>query len=213
MNETCLKSFKVIELRKQCENLNLHKTGKKQDLLDRLLRHSEVHNNKIIRQDDTPPKAIKVKKKRISPIIRFKVWEKYIGNKIKAKCFCCWENDITPFTNNNTFHAGHILAESNGGEIELENLLPICQDCNKSMNTTHWDDWVKFNLFPLRIWGSNIPKETHLKATQIQKYWKNYKKLKFIKENKKNKKNKKKVNYMRQTISSKKKRKYQNKNI
>ena len=29
MNETSLKSFKVIELRKQCENLNLHKTGKK----------------------------------------------------------------------------------------------------------------------------------------------------------------------------------------
>ena len=80
----------------------------------------------------------KPKKKKISPQIRFDVWKTYIGDKIEAKCFCCWKARITPFTYNNTFHAGHIKSEANGGRISIDNLLPICSDCNKDMSAkTH----------------------------------------------------------------------------
>ena len=202
----CKKVYKTEKwLNKHIEKDHLTVDEPKREIIDNSKK--EVNIVKKLKKRKTPLRI----KKRISPIIRYEVWEKYIGNKIIAKCFCCRKNNITPFTNNNTFHAGHILSESRGGKIELDNLLPICQDCNKSMYTTHWDDWVKFNNFPLRIWGNNIPNETHNKATNLQKTWL---KLKAIKSNiniikkkqkKKKKKKKKKPNYMHETISSKKK--------
>ena len=55
----------------------------------------------------TQPIIKKRRKKKISPQVRFNVWKTYIGDKIEAKCFCCWNNRITPFTYCNTFHAIH----------------------------------------------------------------------------------------------------------
>ena len=83
----------------------------------------------------------KKKKKRIPPELRARVWNTYIGQKTRAKCFCCWRNTITPFSNHNTFHAGHIISENNGGKVTLNNLLPICRDCNgfAAMGTDNWD--------------------------------------------------------------------------
>ena len=67
----------------------------------------------------------KYKRKSINSNLRKRVWERYIGQKTSAKCFCCWENEITPFTYCNTFHAGHIKSHANGGLDTIENLLPI----------------------------------------------------------------------------------------
>lgn len=36
---------------------------------------------------------------------------------------------MTPFN----FEAGHVIPESKGGKTHIENLLPICSTCNKSM--------------------------------------------------------------------------------
>ena len=126
----------------------------------------------------------KPKKKKISPEIRFKIWEKYIGNKISAKCFCCWCIEITPFTSYNTFQGGHILSEFNGGVISLDNLLPICKWCNSAMGTQHWDEFIKINNYPPRLYGSNIPDKTINKINKIQIWWreirvKKYKKKSF----------------------------------
>ena len=123
----------------------------------------------------------KPKKKKISPEMRFKVWEKYVGNKISAKCFCCWCIDITPFTSYNTFQGGHIVSEFNGGEIKIDNLLPICKWCNSAMGTLHWDDFISINKYPLRLYGENIPEKTINKIKQIQLWWRNSKKKKGIK--------------------------------
>ena len=118
----------------------------------------------------------KPKKKKISPEMRFKVWEKYVGDTISAKCFCCLSADITPFTSYKTFQAGHIKSEYNGGDISLENLLPICKICNVHMSTTNWDDYVNsIKMYRPRLYGGNIPKKTINKIKQIQIWWKNLK--------------------------------------
>ena len=45
------------------------------------------------------------------------------------------------------FHAGHILAEANGGKTTLDNLIPLCALCNTSMGTYNVFDFItKFNL-------------------------------------------------------------------
>ena len=41
------------------------------------------------------------------------------------------------------FQAGHILAEANGGSIEIDNLVPICSQCNQGMGTMHMRDFIK----------------------------------------------------------------------
>lgn len=103
------------------------------------------------------------KKKRasISGELRYQVWEKYIGKYLKTKCFCCRINEITPFTYHNTFQAGHIISDRDGGKTSIENLIPICRDCNMLMGSEHLDVYAERNNFPLRCCGENPP---------IQKY-------------------------------------------
>ena len=73
------------------------------------------------------------KKKPIPATLKRLVWDKYIGESIgKAKCLCCDLTDITQMS----FHCGHVLAEVNGGTITIDNLRPICQNCNLSMRKT-----------------------------------------------------------------------------
>ena len=122
------------------------------------------------------------KKLKIAPQIRFQVWQKYIGNQIIGKCFCCYEQDITPFTNYKTFHTGHITSEYNGGKIVLDNLLPICANCNNRMGTTNWDVYTENNNLPLRTYGEKLPQNVIISSIIIQIKWRNYKKNKLIKQ-------------------------------
>lgn len=76
----------------------------------------------------------------ISHLMKRKVWDKWIGEEIgKTKCPCCKMTDITQLT----FVAGHIQAESRGGEYSDENLIPICQSCNLSMGTKNMHEFMK----------------------------------------------------------------------
>jgi hypothetical protein len=74
----------------------------------------------------------KYKKQNISKTLRISVWNKYFGEDVgKNKCMCCNITEITQLK----FHCGHIIAERNGGETSIDNLVPICESCNKSMGT------------------------------------------------------------------------------
>jgi 5-methylcytosine-specific restriction endonuclease McrA len=85
----------------------------------------------------TKPPA-KPKKAKIPATLKRLVWNKYIGEDIgKSKCKCCNVTDITQMA----FNCGHIIADVNGGELTLDNLLPICQNCNSSMGTMNMDDF------------------------------------------------------------------------
>jgi 5-methylcytosine-specific restriction endonuclease McrA len=81
---------------------------------------------------------IKYKKKYISSTLKRLVWNKWIGEEIgKAKCCCCNTTDIVQIS----FHAGHIIAEVNGGKTSISNLMPICQNCNSSMGRKNLYDF------------------------------------------------------------------------
>lgn len=157
-------------------------------------KHQESCNNRRI--EDKP------KKKRIPSQMRYDIWEKYVGKKLKTRCFCCYSNYITPFTGLNTFQAGHILSEFNGGKITIDNLLPICKACNSYMGTMHWDDFVKINNYPIRVYGRDIPLLTIKNITLIQRWWREIKKKRKICPKKKKKIKKKKKRFKTTTFSS-----------
>tara|TARA_Y100000816_G_C26096072_1_gene580101 strand:- start:1184 stop:2278 length:1095 start_codon:yes stop_codon:yes gene_type:complete len=85
-----------------------------------------------------------IRKKTIPKKIKNDSWDKYIGEDSgNALCLCC-RNEVI---NSKNFVAGHIISESNGGDITVENILPICVLCNTSMGTTNMDIFVK-NHYP-----------------------------------------------------------------
>lgn len=85
-----------------------------------------------------PPTETKYKKKYISSTLKRLVWNKWFGEEVgKAKCCCCNTTDIVQMS----FHAGHIIAEINGGKTAISNLMPICQNCNSSMGRMNLYDF------------------------------------------------------------------------
>lgn len=71
-----------------------------------------------------------MKKSKIPKAIREQVWLTFIGKRFENKCFVKWcENKVTPFS----FECGHNIPESKGGSMDIDNLRPICSNCNKSM--------------------------------------------------------------------------------
>jgi len=72
------------------------------------------------------------------------VWNKYIGGRLgEAMCICCRVTSISQ----TSFHCGHVVAEKNGGKLELPNLRPICQSCNSSMGTCDMNAFIdKYKL-------------------------------------------------------------------
>jgi len=88
--------------------------------------------------NDLKPIKKQIRKQRIPPILKNKVWVKYIGDKIETNCLCC-NKTIISIT---SFHCGHIKAEANGGKLTIENLRPICGSCNSSMGTQNMKDYT-----------------------------------------------------------------------
>jgi hypothetical protein len=81
----------------------------------------------------------KPKKLKIPSTLKRLVWNKHIGEEIgKSKCLCCRVTDITQMS----FHCGHVIAVKNGGGVTLDNLRPICQNCNSSMSTMNMDEFI-----------------------------------------------------------------------
>ena len=101
----------------------------------KILESSTQNQINIVVEIRKKPIKEKPKPKTKIPLsLRFKVWDTHIGiNNGKAKCACCEATEITQLQ----FECGHIIPESNGGPTILENLLPICMSCNRSMHTTN----------------------------------------------------------------------------
>lgn len=65
------------------------------------------------------------------------MWLAHAGHTFDVKCPVRWCNTIlTPFT----FEVGHNVPESRGGATVLENLRPLCAQCNRSMGNRYTID-------------------------------------------------------------------------
>lgn len=72
----------------------------------------------------------KTRKTYIPKAVKMKVWSNTFGVTVgQAYCPVCHSNLISQMN----FHCGHIVAEAEGGETIVSNLLPICAPCNLSM--------------------------------------------------------------------------------
>ena len=86
-----------------------------------------------------PPVAERRPKAKIPKHIKNLVWNKYIGaDNATAKCLCCRQATIS----NTSFDCGHVIAEANGGDMNINNLRPICRDCNAGMGTRSMNDFT-----------------------------------------------------------------------
>lgn len=79
------------------------------------------------------------RKKSIPAAVRQQVWLTYVGEHFKSKCKVKWcQNTMTVFQ----FDCGHNIPESRGGSTTIDNLLPICSNCNGSMREHYTiDEW------------------------------------------------------------------------
>jgi 5-methylcytosine-specific restriction endonuclease McrA len=87
-----------------------------------------------------------------------------------SKCFCCRKNVIYLCSGvHNTWQAGHIISHNNGGLAEINNLHPICKQCNNAMNDENWDDYVDRHKDLNHSWDWNI--ENYYKKYQKGIIW------------------------------------------
>jgi len=89
-------------------------------------------------------------KKKIPKALREQVWRVYCGETFNKKCNVNWcENIITPFT----FETGHNIPESKGGTLDIDNLRPICSNCNKSMGSSYTiDEFSDLSQRSSKLW-------------------------------------------------------------
>jgi len=69
------------------------------------------------------------------------VWERRFGKVYSAKCVTTW---CTQTIDVWTFECAHDVAKSLGGESTIDNLVPMCSECNLSMGNQYtlkrWND-------------------------------------------------------------------------
>jgi len=145
---------KIIQL-KICSNLGISGSTPKATISaycsnlfnENKIKRTSEEPYKYFLQEDKPVEIIKeIKsslkdsvKDNIPKIKKQEIWEHYIGIDIgRTKCLCCNLNDINQFS----FHNGHILAKSKGGDMSKQNLVPICSQCNGSMHDENMIDFM-----------------------------------------------------------------------
>jgi len=77
---------------------------------------------------------------QISKKLRTDVWKKQFKSKKLGQCPIYGCKSII---DQKKFECGHKISVKNGGDTILENLLPICHDCNQAMKSQNYDDYEK----------------------------------------------------------------------
>jgi hypothetical protein len=90
-----------------------------------------------------PKVSVECKKHRgarrvIPKAVRTAVFLKYCPDFNNAFCYVGCGEKITPFN----FECGHVISDYDGGETTLENLRPICGQCNGSIGTRNLEKFI-----------------------------------------------------------------------
>ena len=73
--------------------------------------------------------------------VREQVWVQRFGKVFEHKCYIKW---CTNTLNVYSFHCGHDIPANKGGDISIQNLYPICANCNLGMS----------DKFTIKQWNS-----------------------------------------------------------
>jgi len=130
--------YKKIKLDNNDKNNNIEKNVNidKHDLLEKLSKEiiplsNQSHNthNTHYHKDIIPKR------------IRELVWTTHNGKVFSHDCYVTWcHNKINVFN----FQVGHDIPESKGGTLDIDNLKPICSNCNHSMGNKYTiKEWNK----------------------------------------------------------------------
>lgn len=98
--------------------------------------------------------------------IRNIVWNREFGNKSNIElCYCCSTETITRAN----YHCGHIISRNCGGSDDIDNLKPICAQCNLSMGINNMHEFMKkYGLFKLK--ANYVPNNTKLINVPLKQY-------------------------------------------
>ena len=130
------------------------KLNNKKTVNNRIINNKKGDNFKSSTYHAHIKKKSNVKKKRKKRKIPFKlrqqVWLNTNGKNYECKCFVDWcSNTIDVFN----YQVGHDIPESKGGTLSLDNLKPICSNCNLSMS----------NNYTIKEWNNIINNENNNK--------------------------------------------------
>jgi 5-methylcytosine-specific restriction endonuclease McrA len=92
------------------------------------------HPTKPVNVSKPQEPAKKYRKKKIPLAVRQSVWVKQFGRVFQHKCFVSWCHRILSCFD---FEVGHNIPESKGGTLDLDNLYPICHQCNTGMGNQY----------------------------------------------------------------------------
>jgi 5-methylcytosine-specific restriction endonuclease McrA len=93
--------------------------------------------DEMLKKEEEKKTEKPVKHKAIPKKTREALWTVQFGDSTKGGCYCC-KAEITAL---GTWHAGHVVAQSNGGADTVDNLRAICLPCNLAMGSEHMDEF------------------------------------------------------------------------
>ena len=125
---------------KSLENNNLN-----HNVINNNLNNNNLNNNNSLDANIYDNKNVncfnkkKKRKQKIPLAVKQNVWVTNFGEVYKHKCYVDWCHRVmTVFE----FEVGHNIPESKGGTLDLNNLRPICHQCNIGMGNQYTiDEW------------------------------------------------------------------------
>ena len=107
-------------------------------------QHTNSSSQQQQNQNEPQMKKKNRRKQRIPIALRQACWVRQFGETYQHKCFVDWcHRNISCFD----FEVGHNVPESKGGTLDLDNLRPICRQCNIGMGNKYTiDEWRKLQI-------------------------------------------------------------------
>jgi len=138
-----------MENNKMENNKKILKTKQEYKIINKKQKNKKLYNNnknktkikKFSNVDLNLNLHLNNHKESIPKRIRELVWTTYNNETFTHKCFVSWcENKVNVFN----FQVGHDIPESKGGTLDIDNLKPICGNCNLSMGNKYTiTEWCK----------------------------------------------------------------------
>ena len=120
------------------------------ETLNQIKEQARLANNKVADHYKTLGRSnLKaIKKEAFTEWFKNSIWRKTNGSLEKCMCPVCSLNLISV----ESFSAGHILPESKGGMMCIENIMPICPECNSQMGSRHLY-WFAWHYYGKVLWS------------------------------------------------------------